>query len=61
MSRLFGRARLGLGLVTVVSLAVVGNPRAADTQFLSGFTAGPQTDQTPVLTAPTALATSTPA
>ncbi len=60
MSRLFGRARLGLGLVTVVSLAVVGNPQAADAQFFSGFTAGPQTDQTAMLTAPTAVATSTP-
>ena len=60
MSRLFRRARLGLGLVTVVSLGVAGNPHAAEASAFVWPHGGPQTDQTAMSTAPTALATSTP-
>jgi YVTN family beta-propeller protein len=56
----FRRARLGIGLVTVVSLAVAGNPQAADAQLSYGLTVGPQSEQTAELAAPTSLATSTP-
>lgn len=55
-----GRARLGIGLVTLVSLAVVGNPQAAEAQLSYGLTAGPQSEQTAELAAPTGLASSTP-
>jgi YVTN family beta-propeller protein len=56
----FRRARLGIGLVTVVSLAVVGNPQAAEAQLSYGLTVGPQSEQSAELAAPTGLATSTP-
>jgi YVTN family beta-propeller protein len=56
----FGRARLGIGLVGVVSLAVVGNPQPADAQLSYGVTVGPQSEQSAELAAPTALTTSTP-
>jgi YVTN family beta-propeller protein len=54
-----GRARLGFGLVTIVSLVVVGNAQVAEAQYAYGFTAGPQNEQTAVLAAPTGLASST--
>src|ERR1700683_1599386 len=55
-----GRARLGIGLVTIVSLAVVGNPSAAEAQLSYGLTVGPQSEQSAELAAPTGLTTSTP-
>jgi YVTN family beta-propeller protein len=67
MSRHFGRARprfgltrLGIGLVTIVSLAVVGNPSTAEAQLSYGLTVGPQSEQSAELAAPTGLTTSTP-
>lgn len=60
MSWPFGRARLGFGLLSIVGLAVVGNPQPAAAQFSYTVTAGPQADQTASLATPSGLATSTP-
>jgi YVTN family beta-propeller protein len=54
------RARLGIGLITIVSLAVVGSPQVAEAQLSFGLTVGPQSEQSAELAAPTGLATSTP-
>ncbi len=53
-----GRPRLGFSLVTIVSLVVVGNAQVAEAQYAYAFTAGPQSEQTAELAAPTGLATS---